>query len=178
MEHSTLKNKYSNLGNEYQRLNNKCTQLDNAYDSLRKRCSGLDLNNDELRSQIATMGSAQEPLHEENHYILQFHQIDIDISSFAATHTRLNKTELSEEAVDDIVTLVAADGKMSVNAAENLKIQLRKFHESRKISIPLTRHVIASFLFTSILNQFAFGLTEEQSKHFKYIEEEVYNQGV
>ena len=176
-EYGNLQKKYSSLEKENHYLYSQFTRIKEAHEPLVKRCSALDKDNDDLRSQIANMGSAQEPLREENYYILQFSQINNDIDSWAAKETRTKPPELSDETLDQLVSLVMALANLSDNAAETLKTMLLRFHQDRRIRIVVTRHIISALLFYHVFDRFTFGLPRDSSDYFKYIEERIYNQG-
>ena len=177
-EYENLQKQYVSLEKENNRLQNDCARIKSAYDPLAKRCLDLDKDNDLLRSQIATMGSAQEPVHEEDFYILNFNQINHDIDSWTAKETRNKPTPFTDETVETFITGIKVIGMLTPLSIETLKVELRHFHEDRRLRIALIRHVIAVVLFNTVLDRFAFGLNRESSDYFKFIESQLYRQGI
>lgn len=177
-EYENLQKQYAGLEKENNRLQNDYARLKSAYDPLAKRCQDLDKDNDLLRSQIATMGTAQEPVHEENFYILNFTQINHDIDSWAAKETRNKPAPFTDEIVEILITGIKLIGMLTPHSIETLKFELLHFHEDRRLRIALIRHVIAVVLFCNVLDRFAFGLNRESSEYFKFIESQLYQQGI
>ena len=177
-EYTNLQKQCSNLERENHLLQNDYARIRSAYDSLAKRCQDLDKDNDLLRSQIATMGTAQEPVHEENFYILKFNQINQDIDSWTAKETRNKPAPLTAETLETLISEVALLGELTPLSVETLKVELLHFHEDRRLRIALIRHIIAVVLFNNVLDRFAFGLNRQSSNYFKFIESQLYSQGI
>ena len=173
-----LQKKITSLEKENHLLQNDYARIKSAYDPMVKRCQDLDKDNDLLRSQIATMGTAQEPVHEEDFYILKFNQINHDIESWTAKESRNKPAPFTAETMETLISEVNLLGTLTPPSVETLKVELLHFHEDRRLRIALIRHIIAAVLFNTVLDRFAFGLNRESSEYFKFIESQLYKQGI
>jgi hypothetical protein len=175
--HSTV-DSFKRLEIHLDGVNRKVGTLDGDNNRLRDKCSALEKDNDQLRNQIASMSSAQEPLREEEYYILQFNQIKIDIDSWVAKETRSKPTEpLSDETRNMISSALAGLGRHGSHSADNIMPQIQMFYGDRRRRIALIRHIIAIVLFEKIFSRFVFGLNHNSSEYLSYIESQIYSSG-
>lgn len=171
------KEKERNLRVKIKQLESEYSRIESAHTLLAKRCQDLDKDNDILRSRIATMCTAEEPVHEENFYALKFIQINHDIESWTAKETREKPAPLTAENLETVISGVNVLGSLTPSSIETLKVELLHFHEDRRLRIALIRHIIAVLLFDGILDRYAYGLNRQSSNYFKFIESHICNRG-
>lgn len=141
-----------------------------------ERCQILEKDNDDLRNQIASMSSAQQPVHDEDYYILQFDEVKNDVERWAVTQSRDNTPKtFSDGNWKAVIDQVASLGKFGKSASQNMTAHLFAFYKDRRTRIALIRHVIGLFLFHEIFDKFALGM--KSSDFFKWIEIELFTQG-
>jgi hypothetical protein len=144
-----------------------------------ERDTRVALKNDNvlLRAQIADMSSGQEPLREENYYVLEFRQIGMDVDSWAAKETRtMSKKPLSEADCKQLFSELYKSGEHGRKAAEGFEAKTKLFQERRN-RIVLIRHVIAIILFDRIFDVFTFGFKRDYADYFKDIEAQLCRNG-
>ena len=129
-EYSIVYHKYAETQKEANHFHNEFLRIKSSYDPLMKRCKELDSDNDLLRSQIATMGSAEDPVYEENHYILQFDQLNSDIESWTAKETKQKPVQLTSDNLQELVKWISTFGNLSPKATTALNSELLIFHDS------------------------------------------------
>jgi hypothetical protein len=141
-----------------------------------ERCQILEKDNDALRSQIASMSSAQQPVHDEDYYILQFDEVKNDVERWAVTQSRDNTPALFLDGnAKAVIEQLASLGKNGNLSAQSLKTHLFAFYKDRRTRIALIRHVVGLFLFNEIFDKFAMGM--KSSDFFKWIEVDLFTQG-
>jgi hypothetical protein len=157
------------------------TKLDQTHQQLIKESNArtaLAKDNRLLRSQITEMSSAQEPLREEQYYILEFTQIRMDIESWAAKETRnMPKQTLSEQECAQLVQSLSACGETGINAAEWFQRRDRRGWQDRRSRICLIRHFVAVVLFGHVFERFAFSFDRTWSKYFSDMEKLICKNG-
>ena len=127
-----------------------------------------------LRAQIADMCNAQEPLREEDYYIIEFCQIRIDIESWAAKETKtMPKQPLSEKNVSSLVSRLQSLGEHGRAAGQWILNKEINFFQQRRNRIALIRLVAAIVLFDKVFDLFSFGMGREDSEFFKGIEKDL-----
>ena len=184
---------YNTLGREHQTVRQNMVLTQRRHEDLigttetlkqelvrvRGKCAILEKDNEQLRSHIASMSSAQEPLHEEDFYILNFNQIRMDIESWIAKETRAKPNGLFPEASQSaILSALSIWGEQGKIAAEKLKGDLQAFYDDRRTRIVLIRHLVALALYDAILSRFAFGLPRDSSDYFHEIEKQIFTEGL
>jgi hypothetical protein len=191
-KHQLLKEKYNALNfrchiaeeksaNSERKLNETLQESQKLRQHLAHESNGrlaLQKDNSLLRAQITDMSSAQEPVHEEKYYVLEFNQIRTEAESWAARETRaMPKQPLSETESFQIASVLQTCGEVGEKAARWLQGKDRMFFQERRNRITLIRHVIAVVLFDGIFDRFAFGLERELSECFKNIEKGLCSHG-
>jgi len=131
----------------------------------------LQKDNDRLRGQIVNMCSAQQPIHDENWFILQFNEIGMDIESWVVKESPSNPSvAISVAEQEALVAEISAWGEMAGHAAEMLGDKLAEIYQNRRKRIPLIRHVVAILLFEGVFDMFTFGFHSGTSDYFKKME--------
>ena len=147
-------------------------------EGLEERCLILEKDNDLLREQITNMTSAQEPIHEEEWFILQFTQIGMEIESWVAKQTHAAPSAaISAANQEALVYEISTWGETGSHAADFVRTQLREINQNGRKKIGLIRHIIAVFLFEHVLDRFAFGFRREESTYFKHLEIDMCSHG-
>jgi hypothetical protein len=185
-EHTNLRKMYSDADTKATHdirqiidLQNQLQQVQHLLVSESNSRATLTKDNYLLRSQIAEMSSAQDPLRDEQFYILEFNQIRMDIESWAAKETRtMPKQFLSESESFQLISLLKTYGETGNNVAEWFRRKDRRFFQERRTQIALIRHLIAVVLFDQVFNRFAFGFDRSHSKYFTDIEKLVCKHGL
>jgi hypothetical protein len=185
-EHNSLRKLYTDADTKVTHDGRQIIELQNQLKQVQHRLVGesksratLTSDNYLLRSQIAEMSSAQEPLRDEQFYILEFNQIRIDIESWAAKETRtMPKQSLSETQSLQLISLLKTYGETGNNAAEWFRHKDRRFFQERRNQIALIRHLIAVVLFDQVFDRFAFGFERGYSKYFTDIEKLICKHGL
>lgn len=173
-----LGRRIANLESEKAELLTTLRLRENQLAAFRTRCETLENDNNHLRTHIASISTAQEPLHEEQYYTLLWDQINIDIDSWVAKETKIKVTEPLSEAIQQaLISKLLGLGETAKSHAKGVKSELLTLGASRGRRIALIRHVIALFLFYTILEKFTFGFDPDASAYLKYIEKEIYTQG-
>lgn len=138
----------------------------------------LAKDNHLLRSQISEMSIAQEPLREEQYYILEFTQLRMDIESWAAKETRnMTKQMLSDQEYSQVVQVLRSCGETGRNAAEWFQRIHPRTWQDRRSKIGLIRHFVAVVLFDHVLERFSFGFDRVWSKYFTDMEKLICRNG-
>jgi hypothetical protein len=185
-EHNNLRKMYMDADAKATRDARQMIELQSRLEQVQYQLTGesnsraaLTKDNYLLRSQIAEMSSAQEPLRDEQYYILEFTQIRSDIESWAAKETRTTtKPFLSETASLQLISHLKTYGETGSNAAEWFQHKERKFFQERRNQIALIRHLIAVVLFDQVFNRFAFGFDRNYSTYFTDVEKLICKQGL
>ena len=139
----------------------------------------LTKDNHLLRSQITEMSIAQEPLREEQYYILEFTQLRMDIESWAARETRNMTNQMpSDQEYAQILQVLRNCGETGTNAAEWFQRIHRKTWQDRRSKIGLIRHFVAVVLFDHVFERFAFGFDRGWSKYFTEMEKLICKNGI
>lgn len=160
-------------------LISKSKTLEYECGRLRDKSESLDKDNTKLRAQIARMCSAQDSINVEDYYIQQFNQLNSEVESWVATETKKKPATPSSDTFQDHLTeVLKLLGRDERSTSTLMSVFLRDYEKSRPKRIALIRHAVACILFKEVLALFAFGLSRDSSKFLKYIEKEIYNQGL
>lgn len=155
-------------------MKEECERTAAAKKQLEERCGLLEKDNDLLRGQITNMSSAQEPIHEEEWFILQFSQIGRDIEWWAAKETRVKPSEpLSAADQQGLLDSLNSWGAVGKRTVEMLGSELADMYQDRRKKITLIRHIVAILLCEDVFHPFSFGLGPEKSEYLKQIEIDV-----
>ena len=177
-EHQTMLAKYQKYRNlaigqqeEIKQVRKDCERTAAEKKQWEERCVVLEKDNDLLRGQITNMSSAQEPIHEEEWFILQFSQIGMEIDSWAAKETRGKLAEpLSAADHQWLVERLTSLGRVGKRTVEMLGSGLADMYQDRRKKITLIRHIVSILLCEDVFQPFAFGLGPEKSEYLKKIE--------
>jgi hypothetical protein len=177
-EHQTMLAKYQKYRNlaigqqeEIKHVRKDCERTAAENKQWEERCVVLEKDNDLLRGQIIKMSSAQEPIHEEEWFILQFGQIGMEIDSWAAKETRGKLVEpLSAADHQWLVERLTSFGRVGKMTVEMLGSRLADMYQDRRKKITLIRHIVAILLCEDVFQPFSFGLGPEKSEYCKQIE--------
>jgi hypothetical protein len=185
-EHNSLQKLYTDAhisathdGRQIIELQNQLKQVQHQFVGECNSRETLTSDNYLLRSQIVEMNSAQEPLRDEQFYVLEFNQIRIDVESWAAKETRtMPKQYLPEQQSLQLISLLKTYGETGSNAAEWFRHKDRRFFQERRNQIALIRHLIAVVLFDQVFDRFAFGFERGYSKYFSDVEKLICKHGL
>jgi hypothetical protein len=185
-EHNSLRKMYTDADTKAAHDTRQIIQLQNQLQQAQHQLVGesnsratLTKDNYLLRAQITEMSSAQEPLRDEQFYILEFNQIRMDVESWAAKETRtMPKQFLPEPASSQLFSLLKTYGETGSNVAEWFRHKDRRFFQERRNQIALIRHLIAVVLFDQVFDRFAFGFDRNYSKYFIDIEKLICKHGL
>jgi hypothetical protein len=120
------------------------------------------------------MANAQEPIHEERYYVLEFRQIGMDTQSWAARETRTMTTQsLSNTDSYAIVSELRnceEYGKAARKWFDNVDIN---FYKERRNLMAHIRHVVTIVLFYRVFVRFVFGFSWGTSHYLENIEKRI-----
>jgi hypothetical protein len=155
--------------------------LERAHNQLQEKCFALEKDNEELRAYIATMRSAQGPIHDDGYYVQGVERLNYQVQSWVVKITKsVPDTRLSYNTQDRIMKALedlGDNGEETVDMLKSGKTSLQRLYEQPRTRIALVRHVIALFFYDRIFYPFAFGLEEEQSDQLRNIEDGIFSQG-
>lgn len=155
--------------------------LERAHAQLQEKCFALEKDNEELRAYIATMRSAQGPIHDDGYYVQGVERLNYQIQSWVVKITKsISDTRLSYNTPDKIIKALenlGENGEETVEILKSGRTSLQRLYEQPRTRIALIRHVIALFFYDRIFYPFAFGLEEEQSDQLWDIQDGIFSQG-
>jgi uncharacterized coiled-coil DUF342 family protein len=148
---------------------------------LKEEIAHLRKDNGQLRTYIVEMESGRGPIHDEDHYVLDFEEIKGDIRMWIAKHSKANaRQELMPEAETEILDALAKLGIHGQVSSEFFKFKqhtIRSLYSNGRARIALIRHVVALFLFHHIFQPHTFGLPQNVSDILQWVGRQILNRG-
>jgi hypothetical protein len=146
---------------------------------LEEKCDLIQKDNETLREYITSMSKAQEPIRGEDFYVQLFEELRGHIQSWMAKNSKLNAKEtLAEGVQSEVVGFLDKCGAHGVITAKRFGGQVRELWTNRRTRVPLLRHIVALFLFEMVFDRFAFGHDRAASEYLKWIEGDLFRQGI
>jgi hypothetical protein len=155
--------------------------MDRAHAQVQEKCLALEKDNEELRAYIATMRSAQGPIHDDGYYVQGIERLNYQIQSWVVKMTKsVSNTQISYYNAESILKgleELGDNGEETLDMLRSGNTSLQKLYSQPRTRIALVRHVIALFFFDRIFDPFAFGLDEDKSELLWDIQDGIFSQG-
>jgi hypothetical protein len=155
---STLK-ELEEAQQQLRELENQKQSLISVMNELRDDCKQLSNDNTSLRTQILSMRSPQDPVHDDAYYSRRLVQLNEMIKSWVASLFKFKKIDhdiqnAEEKRLVRLLEFANGEGPSTSYMKGSIRDML---HVPRK-RIALVRHLLAIYLFQMVFTKFCFGL--------------------
>lgn len=136
----------------------------------------------ELRSQIYSMATGRATVHDDDYYAGKFNELKCLIETEMLKLSQAHKGHvLSDEVPERLVEKLRDMGENGENCCKGLAsggYSIQVLYSRGILRHALLRHIVALYLFERVFEPFAFGLTDEVSRAFKVVDNNILAKGM